>query len=113
MKKWRVVALTVMLLVIVGDFFIESYKENALIEDTYSYLQERGYAELVDKEKIATYPRVSIDEDGDAEFSGGYYSFVTFKDEPRMEYVFVYKEGTKEITLLENRGSSEPPLKQF
>jgi hypothetical protein len=93
----------VMLFVVVGFFFVKYYQQNVLIEDTYSYLQELGYAELIDKEEITTYPRVSIDEDGDAQFSDGYYSFVTFKDEPKMEYIFVYKEGTKEIPLLDIR----------
>ncbi|TYR74490.1 DUF3139 domain-containing protein [Rossellomorea vietnamensis] len=114
MKKWSIAASTVLILVAGGIFFFKTYQQNVIIEDTYSYLQEQGYGELIEKEEITTYPRVSIDEDGDPRFSGGYFSFVTFEDEPLVEYVFGYKEETKQITMIDFRQkSSEPPLKEF
>ncbi len=74
-------------------WFVVNQEKNELIDDTISYLSDKGYNIQEDIEEITV---VNLGQD-EVIFS----TVVRFKDEPNASYFYIYKQGTNQIIQID------------
>lgn len=82
--------------------FMANQERSELKEATISYLSQNGYDTEKDLENIDV---VNVGKD-----EIQYSAVVTFKDEIKVDYFYIYKKGIEEIMQFDtiNKGTSEP-----
>ncbi|WP_138416672.1 DUF3139 domain-containing protein [Aquibacillus sediminis] len=112
MKKRTIVyILTIIALLFVGlsQIYIKKQQDQALIDDTLSYLTEKGYEVNSEIADISV-----VDVGGEARDVPA--TVVTFTDEPSVTYFYSYKQDSNQVMqvdVVNEEGNQTPKHQEF
>lgn len=101
MKKKLSIILLAAIIIFFTFYVYSGYQEKTSLEtDTIAYLENKGYEIETEIEELVT---VNVGQEENL-----YAAVVTFKDEPMVNYFYMYKENSKDIQQIDivNQGSN-------